>query len=518
MASSELPTPLEALLARAKRSPEATALIAGGERWSCARLVAESARVADGFQSLGIRPGDRIALHMLNIAEAALAFLACWRAGAIVVPLNTRYKTRELEALIIRVRPKLYLGQDELFQAVRNISTEVMPLDARFVAGNAPADARPWAALMKAAAPHALGLLEAAPAQHDALAMLMPTSGTTGPSKLVVWTLNTLASLTASATSRGIGADDTILLSTPMMHASGSGAYARGLLTGAVMALLPRFEADAALDAIAAHRCTTFLGLPSFFASFAQRQRAQPRDVSSLRLCFAGGDVCSTKTEEMFAATFGLPLLSMWGATEDSSAMIPATKPGPLTRVLPGTEIRLVDRDGQPVPDGATGEMLIRSPGTTPGYWLGPGRIEPLPDGWLHTGDLMRRDPDGQFRYMGRIKDLIVRAGSNISPVEVEQVLRRQPGIANAAVVGLQDAELGQRVGAALVLAAGVSSSVVADALEGTRRELADYKVPVTGVVVDAIPSNALGKVDRSEVIKLIISSIPNSSSVVIAH
>ena len=155
-----------------------------------------------------------------------------------------------------------------------------------------------------------------------------------------------------------------------------------------------------------------------------------------------------------------------------------------------------------PAPDGEIGEMLIRSPGTTPEYWLDPGRIEPLPDGWFHSGDLLRREPDGQVRYITRQKDLNVRGGSNISPAEVEDVLRCQSGIMNVAVVGLPDPNLGQRIGAAVVLAADAPPTTVKDALVGARDALADYKVPETVKVLKEIPRNALTKIDRDKIMR----------------
>jgi acyl-CoA synthetase (AMP-forming)/AMP-acid ligase II len=366
---------------------------------------------------------------MLNIPEAALTLLACWRLGAIAVPLNTRYKRQEIEALLRRVQPALYLGQAEFYETVADIDIEVLPPRVRFVLGLTVNQdkAQSWAALMMGAT--ADGASSAVtPADDDEPAVLLTTSGTTGPSKLVAWTPRVLERLMASGTRRGAGADDVFLIITPMMHAGGAAMFSTCLLTGAVMVLLPRFEADAALDAIAEQHCTTVSMQPFAYAQIIACQQTRPRNISSLRLCRTAGDVCSAETEQAFEATFGLPLVSMWAATEEPSATVPASEPGPLTGLLPDAEVRLMDTHGRAVPSGQTGAMLIRSPGTTPGYWLGPGRFDPLPEGWFSTGDLMRWEPDEMLRYMGRVKDLIVRGGSNISPIEVEDVLRRQAG------------------------------------------------------------------------------------------
>jgi long-chain acyl-CoA synthetase len=499
---TERPTPLAALLVRATRTPDAIALIADGQRWSCARLAAESARLAGTFHAVGVRAGDRVALHMFNRIELVLAYLACWRMGAIAVPLNTRYKATELAAMLDRIEPVLYLGEVGLYAGIRDVSEEMLAPERRFIVGlHVDGNGgRPWSVLLDMAVELAPPAAAPASVDRNAPAALLSTSGTTGQNKLAVWTPEILASLALSATERGVGAADIALVSTPMMHGSGLFFLSSCLLTGATAVLLERFEPEAALDAIAVHRCTTFFGLPLMCAELADSQRRRARDLTSLRLCLCGGDVCPPATELAFQTVIGQPLLSCWLATEEVTAMIPAPHPGPLTRPLPGAEVRLVDETGAAIADGEAGEMLIRSTGTTPGYWVGPGRIDRLPDGWFHTGDLLRYEPDNDLRYMGRTKDLIVRAGSNISPVEVETVLRRQSGVVDAAVAGLPDPRLGQRVGAVLVLAEGLGEAAVPGVLAGVRQELADYKVPEQVAIVAAIPRNTLTKVDRRAV------------------
>ena len=330
-------------------------------------------------------------------------------------------------------------------------------------------------------------------------AVLLGTSGTTGSSKLVVWTSRTLATFADSAADRGLGSNEVFVLGLSMMHAGGSCAYASCLLTGAVMVLVSSFEADAALETIEQHRCTSFWASPSTCISLIQSQRARPRDVGSLRVCTAGSDSCSAELLKAFESSFGVPLSTLWAATEEMSATVSGTEPDAVV-LLPDVDIRLLNAEGRPVSEGETGELLIRSPGTTPGYWLRSGQLDELSDGWFHTGDLMRRSSDGRLRFVARLKDLIVRGGSNVSPVEVEELLRRQPGIVDVAVAGLPDPELGQRIGAALVLATEASTSAAEEALAEARRSLADYKNPDVVILVDAIPRNALTKVDRAAV------------------
>lgn len=501
------PTPVDALLSRAERTPDMVAVIADGERWSCARLVAESARLADAMRIRGVAPGERVALHMRNRPELALAYLACWCIGAIAVPLNTRYKPPEIAAMLERVRPVLYLGEADLVKGLRTADAGLPPTEACFATGLEAGlnDARPWTELTADA--------DGAPSKRpktvdpDLPALLLATSGTTGPSKLAVFTLRTLGVLARSAEENGQGCDDVVLINTPMMHAAGATFFTACLLTGAVAVLIPQFAPEPVLDAIAEHRCTTFAGLPFMCSKVAHAQRSDPRDLRSLRLCMVGGDVCPDETAQTFEIAIGRALLSKWGATEDATLSLPAVRPGPFVRFRPEVEVRLVDAAGKSVAVDGSGEMLIRSAGTTPGYWQEPGQVEPLPDGWFHSGDLVRREPDGQLRYLGRTKDLIVRGGSNISPGEIEEALRRQAGVADVAVVGLPDAELGERVGAALVLAENTTAEALPGILADVGRELADYKIPDKVALVDTIPRNDLDKIDRRSVVEAVTKS-----------
>jgi acyl-CoA synthetase (AMP-forming)/AMP-acid ligase II len=248
------------------------------------------------------------------------------------------------------------------------------------------------------------------------------------------------------------------------------------------------------------HACTVFFALPSLASDVADAQQRRPRDLPSLAFGYTGGDKASRGTERAFQTAFGLPLLSMWASTEDVGATDPAPSPGPLTAVRPDTKVRLVDEHGRDVANGQPGEMWLRSPATTPGYWQGPGQVEPLEDGWFRSGDLMRWDGE-LLRYIGRTKDVIVRAGTNIAPGEVEDALLSADGISDAGVVGLPDERLGQRVVAAIVLAEGGTTE---GALEQARILLETEKVPEHVVTIDVLPRTPAGKVDRKALAALI--------------
>ena len=495
----------EVLSARSDETPDAPLLAVGDDLWSYRRFADEAERVAHAMAAHGVRAGDRVALHMQNIAEAALVYLASARLGATLVPVNTRFKSEEVRSLLSRVRPVLYLGQDELHRALGPLG-DVVPDRGCFIVGldRDHDEAQSWERLFDDAMPDRL------PARGEAVAgeapvVLLGTSGTTGQSKLVAYTNAMLAVIMDTAESRHLDAGSVILSLFPLMHAGGGGFLATSIAAGACLVLLPTYDAQAALDLIERWRCT-YVGAPPFaLAAIAVAQRARPRNLGSLVECLTAGDVISPDIQHDFAATIDRPLFSVWGATEDPSCMVPVPASEQLIRQGSRTETRLVGMDGRDVVDlESVGELLVRSPSLAAGYWQGLGRIEPFPDGWFASGDLMRREADGALRMVGRKKDLIIRGTSNVSPVEVEAVLREHEAVAEVAVAGLPDPALGQRVVGAVILAPGHDASVLDAVLAAARTRLADYKVPERLVAVDAIPRNALGKVSRDDVTAIV--------------
>jgi acyl-coenzyme A synthetase/AMP-(fatty) acid ligase len=218
----------------------------------------------------------------------------------------------------------------------------------------------------------------------------------------------------------------------PMVHGSGLFFFLAGLLADPPMIMLNAGDPDDILDAIERHRCTYMLGLPTMLAHIMARQAVQRRNVDSLRICVAGGDVCLPGQQERFEELFGVPLRSHWSATEAQSTFTYGVRSGPVSRPIPGFEIRLLDSDGRSVSRGTPGQAFMRGPLVALGYWKAPGHWDAFPDGWFPTGDLMQEEEDGHFLFISRVKDLIVRGGSNISRVEVERILTAHPAVRDA--------------------------------------------------------------------------------------
>jgi acyl-CoA synthetase (AMP-forming)/AMP-acid ligase II len=501
-------TPIQTLDDRAARTPNDTAFIVADDRWTFRIFAHEVRRVAHGLEARGIRKGDRIALHLPNCPELAVAVYACFQLGAIAVPLNNRLKGPELKAMLDRLRPALYVGHSDLYRETSSLATTVVPPQRCYIVG-AMGDDGPlrWMDLRRDG-PWDVPMSPPQSPDTNAPALLLATSGTTGTPKFVIHTLSTIAATAEQTQYMGISANNTAIIACPMVHAGGIFSFIGCIHHGAPMVLFERFDAEAVLDAIEKHGCAWQLGLTFMWAAMLEAQRLRRRKIGSLRFCISAGDVCPQQLQQQFAREFGAPLYSTWGASEAIGSLTYGLQCGPISRVAPGAQIRLVDDAGMAVSPGEVGELLLRGSNVSVGYWGGPDVIEGAPkDGWYQTGDLMRREGRLNLWFMGRKKDIVIRAGSNISPVEVETVLRLHPAVRDAAVIGIPDDILGQRIAGFVQLQRDSPSDIVNEILDAARLQLADYKLPERLQVIAAIPRNALGKIDRNFLLALALDT-----------
>ncbi|HTW72315.1 MAG TPA: class I adenylate-forming enzyme family protein [Acetobacteraceae bacterium] len=476
------------------------AFIHGNQEWRRGQLARLAMRIATGLQEAGVRAGDRVLLHLRNGPEIAGCYLACFQLGAICVPLNLRFKSIELDALVRRVRPTIYIGEPDLYRLITSIDADVLGPNARFVVGEA-ADgfAQSWTKLLTNGAPSRLAIPDA-----SLPAVLLSTSGTTGQPKFVTHSLTSLTCGASQLIHAGPQKGDINAFFLPMVHGSGLFFLLASLLVEAPMIMLNAGDSDGILDAIECHRCTYMVGMPTMLAHIMARQRVQRRNVESLRICLAGGDVCLPGQQERFEELFGVPLRSFWAATEAPSTFTYGLRPGPVSRPVPGVEIRLVDSEGRSVSRGTPGQAFMRGPHVALGYWKGPGYWDAFPDGWFPTGDLMQEEEDGHFLFITRVKDVIVRGGSNISPVEVERILTAHPAVRDAGVVGTPDRLLGQKVVGFVQLADGQGDDQLQQILRDISSQIADYKLPEELQSVPEIPRNSLGKIDRARLLAML--------------
>jgi long-chain acyl-CoA synthetase len=412
------------LSASAARNPRKTACVFENESISYELLDRSTTSVARWFLQQGCEPGDRIAVHWPNSIEAVTLSFACFKAGMIAVPVNVRLKAPEVAYVLQHSKAAMYVAHTDLAAEARKSCAGLCRIHSALEGLN---EGDPGVPLPEVN-------------DHDP-ALLLYTSGTTARPKGVTHTHRTLLESVKLMCSAAPDSWQTPLMMTQMAYIS---AICAGLLptvvAGGTCVLLPTFDAPLVLDLIERFECSCTFGLPSMLQLLIEEQARKPREVRSLRTFFAGGDCVPVSTQERFQALLGIPVRETYGMTETGpSAVNPAhaIRSGSLGKPLDGVEVRVVDSDGKDVPDGKIGEIAVRSPAIFAGYWDDPvATSEVLRDGWLHSGDLARRDADGYLWFEGRKKEIIVRDGLNISPQEVEEAIYDHP-----AVLELQSSE-----------------------------------------------------------------------------
>jgi long-chain acyl-CoA synthetase len=461
-------------------------------------LDAASARVAGMLRQRGLKPGDRVGIMLPNVAEFAVVYYGALRAGGVVVPMNPLLKVREVA---------YYLGDS---RAELIFAWHAFGGDARGGAERADAEAivvdpASFPDLLASAVPDH----EVADRDDQDTAVLLYTSGTTGEPKGAELTHANLISNAEVVCTDIIrpGPDDVIFGGLPLFHAFGQTCTLNiAVASGACLTLLPRFAADHALRLLADHGVTVFEGVPTMYVALLARPDRADYNVSALRLCISGGAALPVEVLRGFEQAFGCMVLEGYGLSETSPVASfnqpdRERKPGSIGTPVRGVQMRVVDPEDHEVPQGEVGEIAIRGPNVTKGYWHRPeATAEAIRDGWFHTGDLARVDEDGYFYIVDRKKDLIIRGGYNIYPREIEEVLYEHPAVAEAAVIGVPHPALGEEVGAAVTLKAG--ASVTAEELrDHVKAQVAAYKYPRHVWIVDVLPKGPTGKIVKREIV-----------------
>ncbi|MFE0513735.1 long-chain fatty acid--CoA ligase [Streptomyces sp. NPDC058964] len=490
-----MPNLAEFLVRTAQRQPERPALRLGTQVATYADLDERSARAAALLRAEGVRPGDRVALMLPNVPEFVVLYYGALRAGAIVVPMNPLLKTRETEYHLNDSGAVLLFewhqapgegAQGAAAAGVRHIAVEPAAFTA-LLAGHEP-------------------LAEVTQAAGDDVAVLLYTSGTTGRPKGAALTHASLRHNTEVNTVhvQRMTADDVVVGCLPLFHIFGQiCTMSVAVRAGASLTLIPRFDPQAVLDAIARDRATVFEGVPTMYAALLQHPAEA--DVSTLRTCVSGGASLPVEVLHGFERRFGCMVLEGFGMSETSPVVSfnhpdRPRKPGSVGTPIRDVEVRLLDEKGQDVAPGEVGELAVRGPNVMKGYWNLPEETATaIPDGWLRTGDLARRDEDGYLYIVDRKKDMIIRGGYNVYPREIEEVLHEHPAVALAAVLGVPHDRLGEDVAAAVVLRPGAEATP-AELREFVKDRVAAYKYPREVWLMDALPTGPSGKILKREI------------------
>ena len=474
-------------------------ILPDGRVWTYTDVERASGRIANLLVALGLRPGDRVAAQVEKTPEALLLYLATLRAGMVFLPLNPAYQRHEIEFFLSDAEPGLVVcrPQNRLLvaeMAARAGVAHVLELDD---------DGR--GTLIAAAAPHADDFA-CVPRKPDDLAAILYTSGTTGRSKGAMLSHRNLA-VNAEVLHAywRFEPGDVLLHMLPIFHVHGLFIACHcALLNGSAMLFEPRFDARRALALLP--QATVFMGVPTYYVRLLNEPGFTRASCGHMRLFVSGSAPLLQETFDAFCDRTGHTILERYGMTEggmfSSNPYSGERRGGTVGFPLPGMQIRIADAAGQPIQPGAVGHIQVQGENVFMGYWRMPDktREEFTDDGFFKTGDMGRFDRDGYLGIVGRSKDLIISGGLNVYPKEIEELIDALPGVAESAVIGLPHPDFGEAVNAVVVRrndtsGAGLTESGIILALKS---ELANFKIPKRVFFVDALPRNAMGKVQKN--------------------
>ncbi|GAB4264886.1 MAG: acyl-CoA synthetase [Candidatus Promineifilaceae bacterium] len=450
------------------------------------------------LHQLGVKPGDRIALQLPKCLPFIYLHLATMRLGAITLPLNTAYPPHELSYFLQDATPRLFFADEARRDELTPMMASLPATEAHFINPNLPTPQLPANHSLKPQPPTL---------QPDTTALMIYTSGTTGrPKGAMITHGNLTANLDALHQAWGWQEDDVLCHVLPIFHVHGLVVALHGALhAGATAVLLPAFTPQKTFETLVNHRCTVFMAVPTIHRKMVDLPTAANYDLSHLRLITSGSDRLPDDLFLKARQIYGHTLLERYGMTETgmnlSNPLHGERRVGSVGLPLPGVEARIVHPEtGDPLPDGEIGEVQIRGPHVFKGYWQQPEKTAEsfTADGWLKTGDLGLREPDGYFTLKGRSKDLIITGGYNVYPPEVELVLAEHPTVAASAVIGCPDETWGERVTAVIIPKPGATPNPD-DIITYCRQKLAHYKAPKQIVFTDTFPRNALGKIQKAK-------------------
>ena len=512
----------------AERFGPREALMYEGRRWTFTEFRDEVDRVARALINLGVQPGDKVSLWMPNLAEWLFLFGAIAKIGAVIVPINTRFRTSDMEYLVQHSDSTALILMDrsgpvDYLEMLREVAPEVdhgAPSNLRpatfpelrnvIVLGDElPSGVIGWDSLLAGADEVPAGELaqrEAAVSPDDTF-LLMYTSGTTGFPKGVMHCHNPIRTVTDAANRMGMSSRDVILMYLPLFHCFG--LYEGPLMswvTGARIVLTTMFDAGEVLALLESERATVMDGFDTHFFDLTHHPDIDRTDRSSLRTILLAVGMASSEPTARLTQEKLCPSLSAWGMTEvgvgATRTFLDAPKDDRCVESghpLPGYEFKVIDPEtGQSLPPSTVGELCVRGYALMQGYYKRPDATAETidADGWFHTGDVATMRDDGSIRFMGRYKDMLKVGGENVDPTEVEAFLLEHPAINKVQVIGVPDPRLAEVACACVVVEPG-QAITDADINAHCRGKMASFKIPRHLVVMDDYPMTSSGKVQK---------------------
>lgn len=517
----------EALARSAQRFPQRLAIVDGDQRISFAQLDRRATALALGLRAQGIGRGDQVALWMTNCASWVLCWIACARIGAVLVPINTRYKIDEVEYILKQSDARALILMDrywdiEFLQMARQIVPELDAATPGALRSARLPELRSvivWKDISAPGTAHLESVVRAGEALMDKGEQLPPahpgdaiiivyTSGTTGHPKGAMHKHIVLRNVANVARVMHVEPGDVVLGHMPFYHVAGAiTEVGLCLLLGCTLVPMPHWVADEALDIIERERVNIFGGIPTHFVDCIDAIRRRRRDTSSLKSAWIGGapvtpDVALAAKEELQLEA----LQAVYGMTETTASTVFSEFDAPLEvlcenkgRPIGEFEVKVCNAEtGATLPTGQTGEVWVRGHLVMMGYYKNPKATAEVitRDGWFRTGDLGVFDEQGYLKITGRLKDMFIVGGSNAYPAEIERILQSHPQVKQAVVVGAPDRRLGE-VGVAFIQLHEGAPPDAAALTAFCRQRMADYKVPRRIVFTDEFPRTSTGKIQR---------------------
>lgn len=497
---------------------EYEALILPGEKggedqvFTNKELAALSSRLARNLLELGVKRGDRVVVYYPNAPEVLISYAACWKIGAVVVPVLFLLPEEELTFLLQKAAPRACVTDAALLWKVEPALKKLpeKPLLLLGGGGSLEAGGISLHQLLREGRAEPVSLS----AESDELAVLLFTSGTTGDPKGVMLSHGNLYATAQNARATRLryaieSERATALTGLPISHAFGLFLTIGGWLGGGKSVLLPWFESKRVLQCIEKYRVEGMAGVPTMFWELLHFPHRASFDTSSLRACLCGGAPLTLSLKRSFEEAFSAKLYVGYGLSETCAAVtftppdMPEEKVGSVGLPLEGVSVAIWDEKGEETPLGAVGEVVVKSPGVMLGFYQMPEKTaEVLRHGWLRTGDLGYLDADGYLFLVERKRDLIIRGGFNIFPQEIENVLSEHPKVSEVAVLGMPDERLGEEVCAFVVAKPGEQPSFE-ELRDYAAGKLSKNRVPKKVIFRPYLPKNPLGKVLKKELRKL---------------
>lgn len=460
----------------------------GGRVVTFGQMLEHGARVSSWLQGCGLRPGDRIVAQLEKSPAALLLYLGCVRGGFVFVPLNTAYTAPEVDYFVSDAEPALLVASPDSPAAS-------LPTGVRREVLGPILDEAPWLSCDATAPVAAVG--------PDDPAAILYTSGTTGRSKGAVLTHQNLSSNALVLHDAWRWRDGDVLLNAlPIYHVHGLFvAFHGALLNGSTVIFQERFDAAAVIDALPS--ATVFMGVPTFYTRLLDDPRLDAASCRAMRVFISGSAPLLEGTFRAFKDRTGHEILERYGMTEavmvTSNPYEGPRRPGTVGRALPGIDVRIMTESGVPAAAEQSGVLQLKGPNLFSGYWRNPVKTaeDHTRDGYFISGDIAEQDRDGFIRIVGRAKDLIISGGFNVYPKEIEMMIDAMPGVAESAVIGVPHPDFGEGVVAVVVARRGMSLDPAA-IRAATAFALAAFKRPKEVIVVEELPRNPMGKVQKA--------------------